>query len=97
MARYPNSKGPALVGEVEKNLIDGVRDFMAQVAIAQNDGSNEVEASQHIIDHFLKGGLNGQPYFWYQGVKVFLEGKKADVEKTESKTLEELTFPKTPA
>lgn len=79
---------------VEFSLKDGVRDFMADVAVSQANGSNEVEAPLEVIKHFMPQGLGESEYFWFQGVKVYEKGKKEESQKREAQTLEEINFPK---
>ena len=85
---------PTTVSEVEFSLKDGIREFMTDVAVAQAEGSNEVEAPVEIIKHFLPTGTPKEGYFWYQGVKVYEKGKKDEVEKRDNTSVEDHLFPK---
>lgn len=96
MARPRNQTGQSNASDVELSLRDHVRDFIADVAIAQAEGTNTVEASEEVIRHFQANGIGEAGYFWYQGVRVYAAGKKESSLAAERKTLEDLTFPGQP-
>jgi hypothetical protein len=50
----------------------------------------EIEAPKEIIDHYNRQGLGPAKYFIFQGVKVYLEGTMAEVQKTENLSSEEI-------
>jgi hypothetical protein len=51
-----------------------------------------VETNLKVIQHYNRGsmdGFNDAGYFVFQGVKVILEGTRAEVERKENMTMEE--------
>ena len=92
MAKPLNLQSPTKASDVELSLRDSVRDFIADIAIAQAEGTNSVEASPEVIRHFMSSGIGESGYFWYQGVRVYAKGKREAALASEMKTLEELTF-----
>lgn len=50
--------------------------FIAEIAIAKSGSMTDIEADEAIINHFNPGGLGGVPYFMYDGIRVWLTGKR---------------------
>lgn len=65
---------------------------MQDVAVAQMNQDKFVEASDEVIKQFYPQGLDGAGYFWYQGVRVYEKGKRAETEKKEAMTLGQMKF-----
>lgn len=61
----------------------------AQRALQDGYGTGAIEASDGIIKHFNRNGLNGGKYFIYQNIKVYPIGKTEEIELDESTPIEE--------
>lgn len=86
------TRGPQTISENESLFQDGMRKFMQDVAIAQMSEDKCVEASDEVIKQFHPAGLEGDGYFWFQGVRVYEVGKRAEVEKKEALTTGQMKF-----
>lgn len=73
---------------------ESVGDFIGRIATAQLDEKDtgeiqSIEASDKLIKHFNRKGLNGALYFIYNGVKVYPIGKTEEIEAQEAVSADE--------
>lgn len=85
---------PAAVGaepkrRIVEDKIEPMSVFQGRIAAAKHQKVESIETSQEIIDYLNPNGLNGAKYFIYQGVKVYPEGKTAEIESEEDKPIHE--------
>jgi hypothetical protein len=83
------------ISEVEFSLNTAVMGFMRDVADAQRSGSQELEAHPEVVKHFQPDGVGDAGYFWYQGIRVYEQGKLTEEGKAlEHKEASDLAFMK---
>lgn len=76
---------PKLISTEDKGLDDTrvtVSKFLDAINLAKMEGAESIETTQEIIDHFNRSGLNGAPFFIFQGIKVYPIGKSEEIESS---------------